>query len=704
MLSLTLVFCAASCLHVVLLYVWLNASLFWFRFSFAAGSSVIVSGLMALTDPDLAVNLAELWAYKPASQESMSTNFISGAVEPMAVPDDFPVTLPHVDESSDEDITLAALAMPLSGVAQTERSVGTAQSESGGACLDGASHDSVPEQLPPQGAGRGSPKCRRLRYKQPVPPGLFEDRALPSASVPPASVTCVGTYSRPSATMFGPQVPDCCVAEQFKSSQHFAQMGRRKKYDYVYERVRTYWSKHLVHSCRQLLPDGLLEQDLSTRASRMALRRAFGALPRVVRREAAIAWVSGALVPQYMRTVALEFFQCKDSEHKPMRGTTFLMTFIGPWTHDTSQSDVSAASLPPLAEEVRRLREDAQVVTLWKRVREHARTCQLRLGAVDFAVCLEVCPETYSSVGSLQLHVHLCLRCAKVCALGRTMEYVFDGAVPNVSHTIGGMAANRSTGSWSGFFYCVVEKHGHLFHHSTRRPFKDFLVNASWIMNLLQSTKISLSCARALIITSCNGATRLLKELEVLEQEAERIETERRIADAHAALSPSLKMWKTFPEVQTWLQQYCAYAHRYKCLVLQGPSKLGKTVFARTLAPPGTEVLELNCAAGTEPDLRAYRLTRHGLILFDEISAPVVCKQRKLFQACAAPVQLGCSATNCHSYSVFVHKVRMVLASNVWHSSKKTLSQDDQGWLDANTVVLDIDAPMWLVEEAVAAG
>lgn len=180
---------------------------------------------------------------------------------------------------------------------------------------------------------------------------------------------------------------------------------------------------------------------------------------------------------------------------------------------------------------------------------------------------------------------------------------------------------------------------------------------------------------------------------------------ERRVAGTEAALSPTSKRWKTFPEVQTRLEQYSTHAHRYKCLVLQRPSRLGKTVFARTLAPPGTEVLELNRAAGTEPELRAYRLTRHGLILFDEISAPVVCKQRKLFfQACAAPVQLGCSATNCHSYSVFVHKVRMVLASNVWHSSKKTLSQDDQGWLDANTVVLDIDAPMWLVEEAVAAG
>ena len=111
--------------------------------------------------------------------------------------------------------------------------------------------------------------------------------------------------------MFGPQVPDCCVAEQFKSAQHFAQMSRRKRYDYVYERVRTYWSKHLVHKCRQLLPPGLLEQDLSARTSRMALRGAFGALPRAVRREATMAWVSGALVPHYMRTVALEFFNAR---------------------------------------------------------------------------------------------------------------------------------------------------------------------------------------------------------------------------------------------------------------------------------------------------------------------------------------------------------------------------------------------------------
>ena len=169
MLSLTLLFCAASCLHAVLLYVWLKSRPFWFWFPFAAGSFVIVSGLMAFEDPDLDLTLAELWAYNPGGRESNRTDSISEIQSWHTGVDCFPVTLPHVDESSDDDNALAALAMPPSGVSQTERSVATAQSESGGAFFDGSSHDVIPEQLPPQREERGSPKRRRLNYKQPAP-------------------------------------------------------------------------------------------------------------------------------------------------------------------------------------------------------------------------------------------------------------------------------------------------------------------------------------------------------------------------------------------------------------------------------------------------------------------------------------------------------------------------------------------------------
>ena len=133
-----------------------------------------------------------------------------------------------------------------------------------------------------------------------------------------------------------------------------------------------------------------------------------------------------------------------------------------------------------------------------------------------------------------------------------------------------------------------------------------------------------------------------------------------------------------------FLAQFQEAKQRYKFLVLAGPSRLGKTVYARSLAPVGFDCLEINCSSGQEPDIRAYRLSRHGVILFDEVEATQVVAQRKMFQACASPVQLGCSATNCHSYTVFLWQKRLVLASNKWHSSVASLVPEDEARIHAN--------------------
>ena len=47
---------------------------------------------------------------------------------------------------------------------------------------------------------------------------------------------------------------------------------------------------------------------------------------------------------------------------------------------------------------------------------------------------------------------------------------------------------------------------------------------------------------------------------------------------------------------------------------------------------------------------------------------------------------------------MYLHRKRIVLASNVWHSSMKCLSPDDQAWLVANTVLVEVDAPMWVLD------
>ena len=81
-----------------------------------------------------------------------------------------------------------------------------------------------------------------------------------------------------------------------------------------------------------------------------------------------------------------------------------------------------------------------------------------------------------------------------------------------------------------------------------------------------------------------------------------------------------------------WLKQFDHVEPRYRYLVLTGPSKMGKTAFARCLAKAGMDTLELNCAAGSEPDLRAYRLGLHDCIVFGEIKATQIIAHNKLFQ------------------------------------------------------------------------
>ena len=82
-------------------------------------------------------------------------------------------------------------------------------------------------------------------------------------------------------------------------------------------------------------------------------------------------------------------------------------------------------------------------------------------------------------------------------------------------------------------------------------------------------------------------------------------------------------------------------------------------------------------------------------MLFDEIRAGIVARQRKLFQACAAEVQLGCSATNCHSYTVFLYRVKLVLCSNGWAASMQELCEEDQAWLRENMVYVAAQEPLW---------
>ena len=102
------------------------------------------------------------------------------------------------------------------------------------------------------------------------------------------------------------------------------------------------------------------------------------------------------------------------------------------------------------------------------------------------------------------------------------------------------------------------------------------------------------------------------------------------------------------PRVEAFQKSYSFPQSRRKFLVLDGPSRLGKTEFVRSMVEP-VAILELNCASVLDPPMKSFDHTVHKLVLFDKGSVDMVVRNKKLVQAATLLVSLATSATNCFS-------------------------------------------------------
>ena len=112
------------------------------------------------------------------------------------------------------------------------------------------------------------------------------------------------------------------------------------------------------------------------------------------------------------------------------------------------------------------------------------------------------------------------------------------------------MALSRKSNSWSGYFYCVVPKLGQIWSCGSRRPFKDFLVDGRWIMNLQQASKIGTEVARELILKCVSGARRFLVDISLAEREIERRTVQIARESALSQLRSTVKPFKTFAAIE----------------------------------------------------------------------------------------------------------------------------------------------------------
>ena len=149
------------------------------------------------------------------------------------------------------------------------------------------------------------------------------------------------------------------------------------------------------------------------------------------------------------------------------------------------------------------------------------------------------------------------------------------------------------------------------------------------------------------------------------------------------------------PAAAPFLDQFAELRARYRFLVLWGRSGTGKTSWARHVTGDSQQVLEVNCAATPEPDLRGYKRHLHKRIVCDEASPRMVLAQKKLFQSPPCMVQLGASSTNCHAYEAFVSGTGFIACSNTWVGQLELLSPADQEWIGSNSIAVHVDEELW---------
>ena len=213
---------------------------------------------------------------------------------------------------------------------------------------------------------------------------------------------------------------------------------------------------------------------------------------------------------------------------------------------------------------------------------------------------------------------------------------------------------------------------------------------------MIEGMKIGYEEAKSELIQCGKGLVRRMADLECWHKLHNERKVDEMVAKAQAMSRKELKPFPRWPIVDAWLTEATkAMQPRKKCLVLQGPSRTGKTEFVRGLFSLGA-LLELNCANLKDICLDGFDCLRHQAILWDEASASLVSNNRKVFQHPLCSVDLGHSPTGAHVKRYFLGNCCSVITTNKWYEDLAKLPAGDRAWLEANMVVFDVQQPLWV--------
>ena len=253
-------------------------------------------------------------------------------------------------------------------------------------------------------------------------------------------------------------------------------------------------------------------------------------------------------------------------------------------------------------------------------------------------------------------------------------------------------------------YYVQAPKLGHIYHETNYESAVEFKQESKWVLELWQVRKMSSEAAKAQLYKGRNRVRGSIQEIELVarREEADRLRLEK--LDVDRRLAAVQRPWITPPLVSEWKMQYqldstgkminWGKLARFKFLVLHGPSRTGKTSFAKALW--GYDKTHfVPCQGVDEPNMKGFDRRQHQAVVFDECNSAVVLRCKALFQANSDLQQLGQSQCNQHCYEVWLYAVPLIVCTNTWLSDIPESDTEGLEWLASNSYYLHVEHPMY---------
>ena len=366
---------------------------------------------------------------------------------------------------------------------------------------------------------------------------------------------------------------------------------------------------------------------------------------------------------------------------------------LSPWQSGDPEADMKSCDCI-----ARLLVQHAQVMQLVVELQGKFEALSEGWPVQHCAWSLELCSDTWKNKCRMKVHAHMAVVFTHKTNLPVNEQWTLLGSKAHRSGEVSTGVVGRGRNSACALYYCQAAKVGRIRSWGTHEPFVGYGVNPLWIFGMVQSGKMVYANARADMCRIPNGLVRNLESLDKWHQEQNRAAIAKISLQFEQGAVGQIRPWKEYPLVKLWEEQYAQARLRYGFLVLDGPSRMGKTQYARNLSQAPGRVLELNMAGCAKVDLRLYDPLVHDVLLFDECDPRAVLENKKLFQAGGAGISMQTSATNVHAFTVCVAEKKFVVCSNNWWCSVKALAWEDAEWLRANSYYLHVTSPMWLDE------